>query len=312
MSRAGTATLNYQLTAYAQGHMNDLGSVIELAERLAPTVQVPGTAGQYKQFNDQNSFQVYNTARAMGGDPTRIEFSAADAFYNTKPQALEVTIDEEERRQAGSDNSLAQQLLDQGKIRALLNLTALSHVKKTVDAVVAAVPAEDKLGGWSAPDIDPVAQLDQVIDTLATAVGSIEGLRLTFSLSTWRTLRNHPLVIKRCQGVQVGGITLEQLNGLLAVPVDAKVYSISYNPAALGQAVAKARLMSDVVLLTYSLPNPTQYDPSAFKTFTAGPGGVQAVRSWVSPNGLYDGHFIDWSEDIKQTSTIAAKRLKIT
>lgn len=292
--------------------MNDLASVMELAERLAPTVQVPGTNGQYKKFNDLNSFQVYNTSRAMGADPTRISFSAADEFFNTKPQALEVTIDEEERRQAGTESSLAQQLLDQGKIKALLNVTALSHVKKVVDTVVAAVGQEANVGNWSAPDIDPIAQLDQVIDALATAVGSIAGIKLTFSLTSWRTLRNHPLVIKRCAGVQVGGITLDQLNGLLAVPVDAKVYAISYNAAALGQNVAKARLMSDVVLLTYNQPNPTQYDPSAFKTFTAGPGGVTAVRSWQAPNGLYDGHFIDWSEDIKQTSTIGAKRLKIT
>ena len=30
----GSATLNYQLTAYAQGLWNDLGDVIKLAERL--------------------------------------------------------------------------------------------------------------------------------------------------------------------------------------------------------------------------------------------------------------------------------------
>src|ERR1044071_2739927 len=126
MPRQTTATLNYQLTTFAQGHMNDTRRTMELAERLAPTVQVPGSSGQYKQFNDANSFQLYNTARALGGDPLRIEFAADDAFYNCKPQALEVTVDGEERRQAGEENSIAQQLLDEGKVKALLNGVSLS------------------------------------------------------------------------------------------------------------------------------------------------------------------------------------------
>ena len=38
----GSATLNYQLTNYAQGLFNDIGDVMKLAERLAPTTPVPG------------------------------------------------------------------------------------------------------------------------------------------------------------------------------------------------------------------------------------------------------------------------------
>ena len=48
----GAATLNYQLTAYAQGLWNDISDVIKLAERLAPTTPVPGAAGQFKKFED--------------------------------------------------------------------------------------------------------------------------------------------------------------------------------------------------------------------------------------------------------------------
>jgi hypothetical protein len=312
MGRQATAALNYQLTAFAQGHMNDVRQTMELAERLAPTVQVPGSNGQYKKFDDENSFNTYNTARAMGGDPMRIEFEADDEFYNCKPQALEVTVDSEERRQVGEDNSIGQQLLDQGKIKALLNVNSLGHVKKVVDAVLAALNPEDGVGEWSSPDVDPINELDETIDALATACGDVSGIKVTMSLTAWRTIRNHPLVVKRCQGVQVGGITLDQLNGLLAIPVDTKVYAITYNANKLGQAKNKARLLTSTVLMSYSVPSPTQYDPSAFKNFTAGPGGIAAVRSWQSPNGLYEGHFVDWSEDIVQTSAIAAKRIDIS
>ena len=291
--------------------MNDLRRSMELAERLAPTVVVPGSSGQYKQFNDLNSFQLYNTARALGGEALRIEFAADDAFYNCKPQALEVTVDKEERNQAGEE-ALAQQLLDEGKIKALLNGAALSHVKKVTDAVIAAVAAEAGIGQWSNPDIDPIDQLDKVVDDIATACGSTDGIKVTMDLTSWRTLRNHAKVKARTVGVQVGGITLQQLNGMLAIPVDVAAYAISYNIAKLGQAQDKRRVLASNVLVTYSLPTPTQYDPSAFKTFTSGQGGVTSVRSYMAPSGFYDAHVVDWSEDIKQTSTIAAKRIAVT
>lgn len=311
MPRAVTATLNYQLTNYAQGHMNDIRQTQELAERLAPTVQVPGTTGQFKKFDDINSFNIYDTTRVRGGDPTRIEFKATDGTFSCKPQALEVTVDQEDRRDAGEG---ATGLLnpDELAVRALLNSQALSHTKKVVDAVTAALTAEDGVGNWSNNDIDPIDQLDSVIDTLATNCGDVGGIKLTLSLGAWRTLRNHPKSRSRCSGVQVGGITLDQLNSILAIPVDTKVFAISYNTKKLGQTASKSRLISSSVLLTYSVPSPSQYDPSAFKRFTAGVSGVMGVRSWASPNGLYEGHFVDWSEDIVQTSTIGAKLITVS
>ena len=313
MPRVTTASLNYQLTNFAVGHMNDMADVMELAERLAPTTPVPGSTGQYKIFDDLNSMQTYNTARALGGDPTRIAFEATDGTYACRPQGLEITIDTEERRQVGEDNALGQQLLDQGKIKALVNITALSHVKKVADFVLANSTPVAARGNWSNEDIDPIDQLDEQLDELTKAVGSVQNIKLDMDVSAWRALRNHPKVKARATGVQVGGISREQLNSLLMLPVDFKVSSIVYNTAALGQTKSKARVLESVALLHYSVPNATQYDPSAFKTFTVGPENqIAAVRSYMSTNGLYDGHIIDWSEQIAATSSIAIKRLNIT
>jgi hypothetical protein len=247
MSKKTTATLNYQLTQFAVGHMNDLRQTQVLAERLAPTVQVPGTTGQYKVFNDAASFQVYDTARARGGDPTRIEFTATDGTFNCKPQALEVTVDQEDKRDAGED-AIGMLDPDQIAVKALLNSAALSHTKKVVDTVVAALTPVAGIGEWSNPDIDPIDQLDEQIDLLATACGDVNGIKLTLSLTSWRTLRNHAKSKARCSGVQVGGLSLAQLNSILAIPVDTQVHAISYNTKKLGQTAAKARLMSSVGL----------------------------------------------------------------
>ena len=150
-----SATLNYQLTDFATGHMNDLKAAYDYAERICPTVRVPGSHGQYKKFDDVNSFQTYNTARAMGADPTRIEFAAEDEFYNCAPQALEVTVDEEERRQAGENNAVAQQLLDEGKIKAVLNAAALSYAYKRTNYVINNTTPVAQRGNFSNPNIDP-------------------------------------------------------------------------------------------------------------------------------------------------------------
>ena len=294
--------------------MNDLGDTLALAERLAPSTPVPGTTGQFKKFNDQNSFNVYDTARAMGGDPKRVEFAASDDTFSCKPQALEITIDKEERRQVGEESgAVGQQLLDEGKIKALINLTALSHVNKVVTAVLAAVTAVAARGNWSNPDIDPIDQIDEQLDALSLACGSAQNIKIDLDVAAWRALRAHPKVKARATGVQVGFITREQLAQMLLIPVDLKISSISKNTAGLGQTATKARVLASECLIHYAVPAPTQYDPSAFKTFTAGPGSsIMAVRSYMATNGFYDGHIVDWSEDIKQTSTIAMKRLSIT
>jgi hypothetical protein len=312
MGRQSSASLNVQLTNFAVGHMNDLTASLELAERLCPTVGVTGSNGQFKSFDDVNSFQVYNTSRALGGDPTRIEFSADDEFFNCKPQALEVTVDEKERQDAGEDNAVAQQLLDEGKIKALLNGIALSNLKKRVDFVLGKVVAEDGLGQWSNPAIDPIDQLDSVIVALATLCGNSSLINVTMSLTAWATLRNHPKSKARCNGVQAMPLTIDQVKNGLTIPVDMKAYAISYNAAQLGQVKSKKQILVGDVLVQYSMPSPTVYDPSAFKRMSVGQNSITAVRSYMAANGLYGGHFVDYSEDLKQTSTQAMKRITLS
>jgi hypothetical protein len=292
--------------------MNDLAQTMELAERLAPTVTVPGGAGQYKKFDDKNAFVIYATARALGGGAKRIVFEASDEFYNTKPQALEATVDQEEREKAGTDNPIAQQLLDEGKVRALLNAAALSHVKKVVDAVIAAVAPVADRGNFSNPDIDPIDQIDEQLDELSKAVGSTLNIKATLSVGAWRIIRNHPKTKARVNGNQATPLTRQQLVDSLVIPVDLGIYGISYDAKALGQVADKKRLLQDDLFLHYSVPSPTEYDPSPFKVFTMSRSKVTAVRTYKDPSDRFDVHAVDWSEDIKQTSTVAIKRLTLT
>jgi len=67
-----------------------------------------------------------------------------------------------------------------------------------------------------------------------------------------------------------------------------------------------------VCLIHYSVPHATIYDPSAFKAFTVGSAGFLGnVRTYIAPNQLWRGHLVDWSRDIKQTSTLSMRRINV-
>jgi hypothetical protein len=320
-SPSDSATLNYQLTNFATGFMNDVSRGMELADRLCPIVRTPGSTGQYKTFDDVNSFTVYNTARAAGGDPNTIGFSAGDAYYNCEEQALQVKIDIKERRDAGDLNNLvAQQLVDEGKIQALINSQINGMAHKRVQFVLANLAAEAGVGNFSNPDIDPIDQIDEKIEELLNRCnGQEQNLKITLSRRGWRSIRNHPKVKARCNGVKTSGIRLEELAEALTTPVEIKVFSFLYlaksaadsDPAKLGASAPKKKALLDGdIILHYSTPNATVYDPSAFKAFM--PVNVGTVKSYSASHGLWSAHFVDWSEVLKQTSTLAAMRLTIT
>jgi hypothetical protein len=99
---------------------------------------------------------------------------------------------------------------------------------------------------------------------------------------------------------------------MLLFPVEIRAGMLVYNAARLGQTPAKARVLGNNVLLTFASQSPTVYDPSGWKVFTTGPGRVDSVRTYSDPSDRFDVHAIDWSEDVKQTSSLATKRLAIT
>ena len=314
MSAASTATINYTLTQYAAGLMNDLADVRQVVNALCPIVSVQGASGQFKSFDDINSFKSYNTARPLGGQGQRIRFSATDGSFDCKPQSLEAAVDDHERERAGQNNAVAQQLLDQGKIRALLNSAALSHVDKVITFINANTSAVSGVGNWENEDIDPVDQIDSVLDDLSKNVGRTTGITLTLGVSTWRAFRMHPKVKARISGVQVGGISYEQAKGLFIFPLAGFVVgAISKLTSGEGQTTkTKGRVIGDVLFASYGMSSPTVYDPSPFKCFTTGTSGAMDQVRTYRDEPHTDVHLIDWSEDIKATGTAAIRRMDIT
>jgi hypothetical protein len=305
MSIRTQATLNQTLTNYAYGLEQDVRSAI--ADFIAPVTPVGVSLGQFKSFSDKNAFVVYDTARAFGGPAMRVAFAASDSTFNCKPQSLEVPIDDQERAPDGDDLNL-----EQARIRSVVVNAAVAHENKVMVAAKAAVTAEAGKGVWSSANVDPIDELDEQIEALATAMGMMPN-RMVLGLGALRILRNNPKVRARFPGAAIVGVTLEQIAALLLNPaMEIRVGVISKDTTKLGQTKVAANIVGSEVFLFQASANPTQFDPSFMKTFMVRGGSVTAVRQYRDENVRSDIYAVDWSEDVKATGTACVKRISVS
>lgn len=300
------AAYNPTLTHYAQGLAQDLSSAI--ANFIAPLVEVPAGLGRYKQFDEKNAFQIYNTERALGGPATRIQFAATDPTFDCRPQALEAGIDDAEYDAAGEENT---QHLDESRVRTLLSSATLAHEDK-VFQVAKTVAAVGGKGVWSNAAVDPIVEIDEQIEALATTCGMMPN-RIVFGLGAWRVVRNHAKIMARMPSNAAIGVMVEQFASMLMNPnMEIRVGIMSKDIAKFGAAKNASNIIGAEVLLFIGQDRPSEYDPTFMKTFMTRSGGVDAVRSYRDESTRSTVHAVDWSEDVKVTGQAAVRRLTIS
>lgn len=305
MSLRTNANYNGRLTNYAAGLAQDLQS--SLAEFFFPTVRTPQANGQYKKFDDKNSFQVYETSRALGNQPNRIKLESTDPFYNCAPQGLQIVIDDAEKEAAGGDVAL----LEESKIKTLLSATTLSHEDKVITKLKAGVSAVGSRGVWSNASNDPVAEIDEQIEAIATATGQMPN-RIAFGIGAWRVFRNHALVKARQPGAELIGLTPSQAVAMMLNPsMELKVGILSKDSTKFGAAKSATNIVGAEVFLFYNSAAPTIYDPSFAKNFTTLRGSVDSVMTHRE-EPILDVHSVMWSEDPQIVSTALVRRLTIS
>ena len=303
-SRAA-GTVNATLTNYATGIANDTAS--SLAEFIAPTVPTGAQRGQFKQFNDANAFKIYNTARAVGGAATRIEFNAEDANFNCKPQALAIAIDDSER-----DPGADPMAIERAKIRTLVINTGTGHEAKVFDLIKSVKAATGSVGVWSSADNDPIAEIDAQIEAILTATGQMPN-RIALGVGAWKVIKNHSKVLARQPGAVNQGVTMSQFAGMLLNPdIEVRVGVMSRDLSKVGKAGTKSNIVGNEVFIFIGSNNPTPYDPSFAKTFMPGYTAIAAVNEWRDDSCHSDMYETSWSEDIQVVSTICASRITVS
>ncbi len=307
MGTLSTATIKETLKQYAYGVAQDVKSA--LADFIAPRVPVGVGTGMFKKFDDKNAFQLYDTARAVGGPATRIEFSADDGTFNCEANALEVPVDDQERAKAGDSQSA----LEEAKTRTLVINASLAREKRVFDLIKANVAAAASKGAWSSnANANPIDEIDEMIEAIATATGLMPN-RMVIGLGAWRTLKNHAKVIERLNGAAEKSVSLDVFAGMLLNPqIDIRVGILSIDANKTGKAAAKSNIVGSEIFLFHGNDNPTQYDPGFAKTFSISSNSVESVRMYREERNRSDILAVDWSEDVQVVSSICAKRITVS
>lgn len=289
------------LTSYAHSIAPDLRRAA--AASLCPEVTVPSIRSRYKKFDEENTWQAYETERAIGGKAKRIPWKDSDGQLNLVPNALEATIDDHERE--GDDLTI----LQKSKVKSLLTTTTLSHEKALVDYLNANVTAEAGKGTWDA-NTDPIEQLDEMLVAIELALGGLPPNKIRFSTSAWQILRNNAKIQSRFK-TGIVSVTREQIQSVLIFPeVQIEIGGLVYNSAKRGATKSKARMLGNDVWIYYNSPTPDMEDPSFAKCFTTGKGGVQTVMTYREPR--MDVIAVDWNREFVITNTQAVKRLTVS
>lgn len=303
---AETFVVQDTLTSYARGLMQDLDKN-SLANFIAPKVPTGIASGQFKEFSDKNAFMVPKTGRAIGGKANRIAFETEDRYFNCKPNALEITIDEHERRLAGEKIIN----LERAKIATVVTQAKLSREKSVWDLVMANIPAVSDVGEWTNENVDPIKQLDAQLVGIAEDTGMVPN-RMVVGLSAFCTLRNNAILLEELKGSGFTRLTLARLADMLIFPgIDIRLGVVSYEKAKRGKSGGKDFVIGSEVLIFIGSDNPTVYDPSFAKTFATDGSNIDSVRSYQE-DPRTDVYAVDWTEDTRVVSSIAARRISIT
>lgn len=306
---ASAAAFMSTLTTYAQGYAYDIRNSPEfLADFLAPPVQTGAAQGYYKVFDSKTAFAAYNAQRAIGGQRLRIGFSATDQSFVLLPNGLEVTVDDHERDQAGNSGAFD---IEQVKIRYLVNAAYRSRELGVWTAAKAAVTATPSVGDWTDDTVDPIAEIDSLIEAINTDTGYIAN-RMILSLSAWRALKENAKVKARRAGIYAGSPTFADIAAMTINPrLEIRVGSIPYDTAKAGLAQSNANIIGSEAWLFYASSNADLMDPSFMKSFSISETPVQAVKKYREQE-LIDVFAVDWTERQVVTAPLSGRRLVIT
>src|ERR1700758_2952439 len=106
-------------------------SVDPVAEFLAPEVVTAIYPGYYKNFGDKQAYQApTGSRRGIGQQAQRLTFDVQDSKFNLDCFALDIPVDDQERKQAAQ---LDPELLERQKIKYLVRSANNIHAKAVVD-----------------------------------------------------------------------------------------------------------------------------------------------------------------------------------
>lgn len=130
-------TFNETLTIFAQGFMAQRAD--SLIDFIAPYVSTGTASGDYKLFDKNDPFQIYDdTVIPEDGASQTVHFNASTGKYDCEPHGLKIPIRDWERKQAGEKGFA---VMRNGKLNTLLSTQLVNREYKGWAKIRAAVTA---------------------------------------------------------------------------------------------------------------------------------------------------------------------------
>ena len=309
MPSLAAITSSPMLREYAQGAAQD--SIQPVAEFLAPTVPVATSVGRYKVYDEKNRFHIPNTLRGMGGRAVELTFNLKDATYNCAPHALDFPVDNLEQL----EGSAMENILQEGAT-LIAEVAGLAHEALVLSTATGALTALGGVGQWSVATNDPVNDIDNSILNVIKAAkyGSLMGVGVLFGASAFKTFKNHALVRSRfvtAGNKAIPNITPDAASALFLGSPDTRVSYMVQDTAPEGAAANVSFLLDNSVMVFARKENPTRRDPSFMKTFRL-INNFMVPSSYVRDDNRVQVAKFDWSEDVKNTNSVAANLINLS
>lgn len=307
MSKLAAISSKPNVRAYAQGAAQR--NIQPVASFIAPPVEVATSVGRFKQYTEKSRFRIPDTARAVGGNATRLGYTAADATYNCGAHALDFPVDKLEQLEASELENMLMEAADE-----IAAVAGLAHEKKVVDLALATVGAGTTLSVGASDDV--IDQIDQKILAVIKAAkyGSLMGVGVLMGANFWRQAKNHASVKGRYVSGGKAQFAVPDLNdfgSLLISKPDVRLSMMVYDDAVEGKAEDIKFVLDTACLIFARMETPNRRDPSFMKTFRLR-GQWMVPGAYETEDGRSDVAKMDWSEDVQATNTAAAARLNVS
>ncbi len=306
---SGSASISNVLTTYARGLAAEARKKQSLIDRICPVIETGAATGKYKLIDDKNSLQATDARRGIGGKAKRLEYDTTESTFNCEPFALEIPIDDHEKKLAGEDGL---QILKQGKTAALLNTQITTRENSVFAMLKAGVTATGGVGAWSSGTAKPIDEIDAIIESITTRTGMMPNM-IDFGLGSWRVFRSHANVLSRLANTSLGVLQPDQAGGLFLNPqMSIGIGVMSRDTAKIGTGKTAVNIVGSDVWIYYSAPTPGLFDQSFAKAFRVRGDGVMAVTEYRAQDNRSDILAIDWTEQYKVTNAEAGARISLS
>ena len=292
MSRLSDISARFQLIEFSGG----IPPLSNIAEFLAPTVNVGAGVGDFKKWGGKHFFSIPNTSRNPGGLATELEPEVTQGTFNCMPRSLDWPVD----RGVGIDGV---KVLLQDGYYAVTQVAELERqqiaLKNALGAAGTGTPVH-----WNR-SIDPVAIVDSYILKLMKAAHCTD-VAVLFGTTAWDIFRANPFVKQVCPG----GPSFRAHPGLFQGEAEFRPCYAMYDNTGWGLNENLDFALTNQVLIFTRNPQPTRHDASFMKTFRVASEKFEA-RVYTRQDERVDYVGYDWSEDVQVTNTSGVTMLVV-